>query len=58
MLQHQLTHLIPIVRAALFSQEAHITAWDLAVRLRAGSPTIIVREHQLLQPPLLQSIPV
>lgn len=35
------------MRVIVSPQEAHITAWDLAARLRAGSPPIIVRDHEV-----------
>lgn len=35
------------MRVVVSSQEARITAWDLAARLRAGSPPIIVRDHEV-----------
>ncbi|WHA43799.1 aminotransferase class V-fold PLP-dependent enzyme [Agrobacterium larrymoorei] len=35
------------MRVIVSPHEAHITAWDLAARLRAGSPPIIVRDHEV-----------
>jgi L-seryl-tRNA(Ser) seleniumtransferase len=35
------------MRVIISAQEAHITAWDLAARLRNGSPPIIVRDHEV-----------
>ncbi|MGE6740563.1 aminotransferase class V-fold PLP-dependent enzyme [Allorhizobium pseudoryzae] len=34
------------LRVIINPHEAHITAWDLAAALRAGSPPIIVRDHE------------
>ncbi len=34
------------LRVIINPVEAHITAWDLAAALRAGSPPIIVRDHE------------
>ncbi|MCO5731327.1 aminotransferase class V-fold PLP-dependent enzyme [Rhizobium sp. SSA_523] len=34
------------LRVIVDPREAHITAWDLAAALRAGSPPIIVRDHE------------
>jgi len=35
------------MRVIITPQEAHITAWDLAARLRNGTPPIIVRDHEV-----------
>jgi len=35
------------MRVIVSSQEAHITAWDLAARLRSGPTPIIVRDHEV-----------
>ena len=35
------------LHVALSPNEAHITAWDLADRLSAGSPPVIVRDHEI-----------
>jgi L-seryl-tRNA(Ser) seleniumtransferase len=35
------------MRVIVSPKEAHITAWDLAARLRSGSPPIIVRDHEV-----------
>jgi L-seryl-tRNA(Ser) seleniumtransferase len=35
------------MRVIISPKEAHITAWDLAARLRSGSPPIIVRDHEV-----------
>lgn len=34
------------MRVIINPREAHITAWDLAAALRAGSPPVIVRDHE------------
>ncbi len=35
------------MRVVISPQEAHITAWDLAARLRSGPVPIIVRDHEV-----------
>ncbi|MGP4693027.1 aminotransferase class V-fold PLP-dependent enzyme [Agrobacterium cavarae] len=35
------------MRVIISPQEAHITAWDLAARLRSGPTPIIVRDHEV-----------
>lgn len=35
------------IRVIISSQEAHITAWDLAAALRSGPQPIIVRDHEV-----------
>ncbi|WP_337268325.1 aminotransferase class V-fold PLP-dependent enzyme [Oryzifoliimicrobium ureilyticus] len=35
------------MRVIIHPAEAHITAWDLAARLRNGAPPIIVRDHEV-----------
>lgn len=35
------------MRVIISPQETHITAWDLAARLRSGSVPIIVRDHEV-----------
>ncbi len=35
------------MRVIVSAQEAHITAWDLAARLRSGPTPIIVRDHEV-----------